>query len=77
MPGRLTQGELVEAVNDVFRVGVPALSFLRLSKEDAKSYADILDFQVGWRANVSGPSLDNDPLHQEHFYSVIVTRRVV
>lgn len=71
---RLTQDELAQALDDVFRAGVPAISFLRLSHNDAKGYEEIIDLQEKYVAETRGPSLEYDPMKQVPMYSVVVRK---
>ncbi|MBP7708225.1 hypothetical protein KA107_00950 [Candidatus Pacearchaeota archaeon] len=71
---RLTQDELAQALDDVFRAGVPAVSFLRLTQEEARRYEGLIDNMNKYVAEVRGPSLDHDPLKQVPFYAVFVRK---
>jgi hypothetical protein len=71
---RLTQGELAQIIDDFFEAGIPAISFLELSRSDAKDYETIIDLQGKYVAETRGPSLENDPLKQKECYAVVVRK---
>lgn len=71
---RLTHGELAQALDDIFEVGIPAISFLRLSQSDAKDYVEIIDLQGKYVAETRGPSLEYDPMGKTPMFAVIVRK---
>ncbi len=71
---RLTQEEIIEAVETMFRAGVPQIRFLALKQDEAERYRDFLDV-TDYEVEMDGPSLNNDPLKEKNLYSVIITAK--
>lgn len=71
---RLTQDELAQAVDDIFRAGVSAMTFIRLSQNDAKGYEQIIDLQGKYVTETRGPSLEYDPTKQVPMFAVVIRK---
>jgi hypothetical protein len=77
MPGLLNQVELIEAVDTMFKSGVPVIVFHELLEDDAMNYRTILENAGNeWEVSVLGPSKKYDILEKEEFYGLRVRRRV-
>ena len=74
MPGRINCLEATRSIEDLFRSGVPSISLIGLSRDDATSWKDTLELE-GYSVIMSEPSkLDNTP-ELNLLYSVIITNR--
>ena len=69
MPGRLTSLESIDAIEEIFRTGVPSIELMELSRDDAISWRDSLELQGEYWVYVSEPSEPNS------FYSIKITPR--
>ena len=73
MPRKLSNLEVTEAVEEIFRCGVPSVRFLDLSEDDANEYKTIFELETDkYHSKVSGPLFSNDPNERNPRYSVTV-----
>ena len=73
---RQTQGRFLRTLDEMFRVGVPAISFLELDYAKAKDYERMVDAQHKYVTEVRGPSKEYDPLRQTPMYSLLVRKPI-
>lgn len=69
MPGRLTSLEAIDAVEEIFRAGVPSIQLIELSRDDAISWKDFFELQGKYWVYMS------EPLEANSFYSIKITPR--
>jgi hypothetical protein len=76
MAGRLDSKHLGAALKEIFSTGVPAVSFLRLTYEEARRYEGIIDDMYEYVVDARGPSLEYDPMKRVPMYSVVVRKPI-